>query len=62
MSAQDIELCQDLCPDRIYQNILSEVEAKEKAVSEEISEIEAQMWKLFGELMDADCLNSSKPD
>ena len=20
------------------------------------------MWKLFGELIDADCLNSSKPD
>ena len=37
-------------------------EFKEKILSEQSVQLESEMWKLFGELIDADCLNSSKPD
>ena len=42
--------------------MLSAIEEKEGAVSAQIHQYEQQMWKLFSELMDADCLNSARPD
>ena len=62
LKAEDFELCDKLCPLTIYERIIEEVEQKEKAIKTKLDSVEGQMWKLFSELMEDDCLNSDKPD
>jgi hypothetical protein len=62
LRSEDFELCEKLCPNTIYDRILEEVDQKEKSIEGKLGQVEGQLWKLFSELMDDDCLNSDKPD
>ena len=62
LSTVDVNICKKICPDCIFRSIVTEAESKEQTIAEEIDKIESDMWKLFGSLVDADCLNSAKPD
>jgi hypothetical protein len=62
LSSLDVNILRKICADCIYRGLVSEVEEKEKAISNEINSIESSMWQLFGSLVDSDCLNSAKPD
>ena len=38
------------------------LEKTEKEISMKMNTLESELWKLFSELMDSDCLNADKPD
>ena len=57
----DMDLYKRLCSNCIYQGIIEGVETKEKAINDEISNLNNKIWTLFSELMNEDCLNSAKP-
>lgn len=56
-----MDLYKRLCSNCIYQNLLEGVEGKEKAINDEIGNLNNKIWNLFSELMNEDCLNSAKP-
>ena len=62
LSTQDVNIAKKICADCIFRSIVTEVENKEQLIADEIDKIESDMWKLFGSLVDSDCLNSAKPD
>ena len=56
-----MDLYKRLYSNCIYQGIIEGVETKEKAINDEISNLNNKIWPLFSELMNEDCLNSAKP-
>ena len=56
-----MDLYKRLCSNCIYQGVFDGIEAKEKVITEEIGNLNNKIWNLFSELMNEDCLNSSKP-
>jgi hypothetical protein len=53
---------EQFCLTKIYKSELADVEAFSQLISAKTVLLEQQLWKLFAELMDADCLNSQQQD
>jgi len=47
MTQQDVDLHKRLCSNCIYTGVMEAVETKEKAISEEISNLNFKIWNLF---------------
>jgi hypothetical protein len=52
----------DFCLNKIILSFLGDIEQSEAGMQATITQLESQLWKLFAELMDSDCLNAAKPD
>lgn len=47
------------CLNKIYKCELADVDQFQQVLEAKIQPLESHLWRLFAELMDADCLNST---